>query len=87
MQSPLHDRFQLLPRGSGHGFAGHTVLCVRLMVFVKANAFDVVPGSRLMAEEALGHLRILQVRDAHRDHLEVHHVMTWWGLMALGAGL
>ena len=57
------------------------------IMLVKANAYDVVPRGRLMAEEALGDLRFLYVRDAHRDHLKVHHVMARWGLMALRAGL
>ena len=57
------------------------------MVFVKADALDVVPRDRLMAEEALVHFRIGLAGDFHGDHLEVHHVVAGRGLMALGAGL
>ena len=57
------------------------------MVFVESNAFDVVPRSGLMAEEALTDLGFFHFRHAHRNHLEVHHVVAGRGLMALGAGL
>ena len=57
------------------------------MVFVPADAFDVVPRGGLVAEEALVHLRVLLSRHLHRDHLEVHHVMTRRSLMALGTRL
>ena len=56
-------------------------------MLVKTNATNVVPRSRLMAEEALADLRVRLARDAHRNHFEVHHVMAWRGLMALRARL
>ena len=56
-------------------------------MFVKADSLDVVPRGRLMAEEALADLRVRLARDAHRNHLEVHHVMAWRGLVTLAAGL
>ena len=34
-------------------------------MFVKADALDVVPRGRLMAEEALADLRVRLARDAH----------------------
>ena len=40
-----------------------------------------------MAEEALVDLGLFHFRHAHRNHLEVHHVVTRRGLMALSAGL
>ena len=55
------------------------------MVFVKADAFDVVPRSCLMAEEALVHLGLLHASSRHRNHFEVHHVMARRSLVALGA--
>ena len=57
------------------------------MVFVESDSFDVVPRSRLMAEETLVHLRVGFAGDFHGDHLEVHHVVAGRGLMALRAGL
>ena len=57
------------------------------VVFVKAGAFDVVPGGRLMAQETLVHLGLLHARDDPRNHFEVHHVVAWRGLMALRARL
>ena len=60
---------------------------VSSVVFVEADAFDVVPRSCLMAEEALVHLGLLHASGRHRNHFEVHHVVAWRGLMALGAGL
>ena len=56
-------------------------------MFVKADAPNVVPCGRLMAEKALADLRVRLARDAHRNHFEVHHVMAWRGLMALRARL
>ena len=56
-------------------------------MLVKTNATNVVPRSRLMAEEALAYLRVRLARDAHRNHFEVHHVVARRGLMALRAGL
>ena len=55
------------------------------MMFVKADAFDVVPRSCLMAEEALVHLGLLHAGGRHRNHFEVHHVMARRGLVTLGA--
>ena len=57
------------------------------MVFVEADAFDVVPRRRLMAEEALINLGLFDASGLHRNHLEVHHIMAGRGLMALRAGL
>ena len=57
------------------------------VVFVESDAFDVVPRSRLMAEEALTDLGFLHSRHAHRNHFEVHHVVAGRGLMALGTRL
>jgi hypothetical protein len=57
------------------------------VVFVKADAFDVVPRGCLMAEEALIHLGLLHASGGHGNHFEVHHVMARRGLVALGAVL
>ena len=54
-------------------------------MFVKADAFDVVPGRGLVAEEALIHLGLLHASGLHRNHFEVHHVMAGRCLMALDA--
>ncbi len=40
---------------------------------------------RLRGAAALGDLRILLAGDFFRDHVEVHHVVAWWGLVALSA--
>ena len=56
------------------------------MVFVKTDAFNVVPRSRLMAEEALADLGFFHARSLHGDHFEVHHVVARRCLMALRAG-
>ena len=56
-------------------------------MLVKTDAPNVVPRSRLMAEEALADLRVRLARDAHRNHFEVHHVVARRGLMALRARL
>ena len=56
-------------------------------MFVKADALDVVPRSRLMAQETLVHLRVGLTGDRHRNHFEVHHVMAGRRLMALRARL
>ena len=56
-------------------------------MFVKSDAFDVVPRGRLMTEETLADLRVRLARDAHRNHFEVHHVVARRGLMALRARL
>lgn len=66
------------------------------VVFVEADAFDVVPRSSLMAAITLVHLswpatsaylRIFLSGYLLRNHVEVHHVVTWRGLMTLAAGL
>ena len=49
-------------------------------VFVKADAFDVVPRCCLMAEEALVDLGIRLSADRLIDHLKVHHVVARRGL-------
>ena len=55
------------------------------VVLVKTDAFDVVPGSRLVAEETLRYVGVLDARDLHRHHLKVHHVVAGRGLVALVA--
>lgn len=57
------------------------------MVLVPPYASDVIPGSSLVAEEALVHLCVHLPGDRHRDHLEVHHIVAGRSLMALGARL
>lgn len=58
-----------------------------LMMFVESDAFDVIPRGCLMAKEALIHLSLGHSRDRHRNHFEVHHIMTGRSLMALGTAL
>ncbi len=55
------------------------------MMFVEADALDVVPYSGLMAEKALVNLGIRLSADRLIDHSEMFHVMTGRGLMTLGA--
>ena len=64
------------------------------MMLVVANAADVIPGRGLMAAialvhlsraAALGHLRIFLSGDLLRNHVEVHHVVARWSLVALRA--
>ena len=55
------------------------------MMFVKANAFDVVPRSSQMTEKALIHLGLRHSGSRHRNHFEVHHVMARRSLVTLGA--
>ena len=55
------------------------------MVLVPTDSFDVVPRIRLMAQEALVHLGVFLTSDRFRHHLEMHHVVAWGRLMALGA--
>lgn len=55
------------------------------VVLIKADAFDIIPRGGLMAEEALIHFGLFHVRDSHRNHFEMHHVMARRSLMALGA--
>ena len=57
------------------------------MVLVKADAFDVVPRSGLVAKEALADFRFFNSGFFHGDHLKVHHVVAGWCLMTLGATL
>ncbi len=57
------------------------------VMFVPADAFDVVPTGCLMAEETLVHLCVRLVANLLIDHLEVHHVMAWRRLMTLRARL
>ena len=58
---------------------------VFLVVFVEADTFDVVPRRCQMAEEALIHLGLFYASGRHRNHFEVHHVMTRRSLVTLGA--
>ena len=64
------------------------------MVFVISNAADVVPDGGLVAAIALGHasysatsgyLRIFLSGNLLRNHVEVHHVVAPWSLVALRA--
>ena len=55
------------------------------VVFVEADAFDVVPRGGLMAEETLIHFGFLHDGGLHRNHLEVHHIVARRRLMALRA--
>lgn len=55
------------------------------MMFVPAHALDVVERVRSMAQEALVHLRVSLPGDALIHHLEMHHVVAGWRLMALRA--
>ena len=57
------------------------------MMLIPADAFDVIPRGRLMAEETLADLSLFHACDAHRNHLEVHHVVAGRSLMALSTGL
>ena len=58
-----------------------------LVVLVETHSLDVIPGGGLVTEEALADFGLFHVRDPHRDHLEMHHVVARRGLMALEAGL
>ena len=55
------------------------------MMFVPAHALDVVERVRSMAQEALVNLRVFLSGDALVHHLEMHHVVARWRLMALRA--
>ena len=57
------------------------------MVLVIANAFDVVPGGRLVAQITLVDFGVRLTSDLGRDHLKMHHVMARRRLMALSAVL
>ena len=50
-----------------------------------ADALDVIPRIRPMAQEALVDLCVLLAGDTFVHHLEVHHVVAWRRLMALRA--
>ena len=56
-----------------------------LMMFVEADAFNVVPYSGLMTEETLVDLGIRLSADRLIDHSKMFHVMARWRLMTLGA--
>ena len=58
-----------------------------LVMLVETHSFDVIPGGGLVTEEALADFRLFHVRDPHRDHLKMHHVVARRGLVALDAGL
>src|SRR5712691_721340 len=70
---------------------GDAMLCKLRMpargsvVLVPTDSLDVVPRVRLVAEEALRDVRVLDPCDRHRDHVKVPHVMAGWGLVTLGA--
>ena len=67
---------------------GHSTDWVfHLVVFVKADTFDVVPCGCQMADEALIHLGLFHASGGHRNHFEVHHVMARRGLVTLSAVL
>src|ERR1035437_8762296 len=68
-------------RVDGHSTDG----VFHLVVFVKADASEVVPRGCLMAEEALIHLGLLHTGGRHRNPFEVHHVMARRSLVTLGA--
>jgi len=55
------------------------------MMFVPTHALDVVERVRSMAQEALVNLSVFLPGDALVHHLEMHHVVTRWRLMALCA--
>jgi len=55
------------------------------MVFVKADASDVVPHGGLMTEETLVDLGIRLSADRLIDHSKMFHVMAGRRLMTLGA--
>ena len=55
------------------------------VVFVPSDPPDIGPRGRLMAHEALADVSVWPIRDASRDHVEVHHVVTRRGLVALDA--
>ena len=60
-------------------------LAPELVVLVPSHAADIVPRIGLMAEVALLDPGVLLVRDHHRDHVEVAHVVARRRLVALRA--
>ena len=57
------------------------------MMFEPTNALDIVPRIRSMALEALVNLCVFLAGNGFVHHLEMHHVVTRWRLMALSAVL
>ena len=57
---------------------------VLLVVFVPARSQDVVPGCGLVTLKTLVDTGVRLTSITRRNHLEVHHVVAWWCLMALG---
>ena len=55
------------------------------MMLVSAHAFDVGPCGRLMALVTLVDLGSWLPSHLGRNHLKMHHVMTRWTLVTLGA--
>ena len=58
-----------------------------LVMLEPANALDVIPRIRSMAQKALVDLCVVLAGDSFVHHLEVHHVVAWRRLMALRAVL
>lgn len=57
----------------------------RLMMLVPTDILDVVPGINLVARATLFDADMLLTGHPLRDHLEMHHIMAWWRLVALDA--
>lgn len=72
------------PGRSGHRKRRESLYSVMLE---PADALDVIPRIRPMAQEALVDLCVLLAGDTFVHHLEVHHVVAWRRLMALRAVL
>ena len=56
-------------------------------MFELTNALDIVPRVRSMALEALVNRCMFLTGNGFVHHLKMHHVVTRWRLMALGAVL
>jgi len=69
------------------GFFSRSRSHPRSMVFVEADAFDLIPRVRFAKEKAQVYLSVRLARDARRNHFEVHQVMAWRRLVALRAGM
>ena len=74
-----------LRRGRKEILRSITIFHDWLMMFVEADALDVVPRGGLMAEKALVNLCIRLSADRLIDHSKMFHVMARWRLMTLGA--
>lgn len=53
------------------------------MMLVPPDTFDVIPRICLMTEETLGYFGVFNASHLHGYHLEMHHVVARWRLMAL----